>query len=194
LTDPINITKNNFTINGDAQSKLVGERNSANGMGLFNYPIQKIIVRNDGGAVIVAEAQYLSEYSYYDYYTQSFNRRIEYHFDNIVLMSVSANGTIDWSQVIRKDQSSVDDEGLYASFAYAISPDAISIFLNGDIGRNNEVVLFSIDYKGSLSTKKITRQGENISLIPKSGKQVDESVLIVPGINKKRVYLFKIEL
>ena len=193
LTNPTTLHKNNFTINGDAQSTLIGERNSGNSMGLFNYPIQKIILRNDGGAVIVAEAEYLSEYSYFDYYTQSFNRRVEFHFDNIVVMSVNVAGTIDWTQVIRKDQTSVDDEGLYSSFAYAINSDEISILINNDIGRNNEIVDYRIDSKGKISNKKITRQGDNISLIPRSGRQVDESTIIVPGINKKRIHLLKIE-
>lgn len=193
LLNPLTLTKNNFTINGDAQTKLIGERNTGNSMGLFNYPIQKIILRNDGGAVIVAEAEYLSEYSYFDYYTQSYNRRVEFHFDNIVVMSVNVSGAIDWTQVIRKDQTSVDDDGIYSSFAYGINSDEIAILINGDIGRNNEIISYRIDNKGQISNTKITRQGENISLIPRSGRQVDESTIIVPGINKKRVYLLKIE-
>jgi hypothetical protein len=33
-----------------------------------------------------------------------------------------------------------------------------------------------------------------MAIIPRSGKQVDESTVILPIINKKRLYLAKIEL
>lgn len=183
-----------YPIKGDAQLKLVGERNSGNGISLFSYPIQKVILRSDGGAVILAEAAYLSEFSYYDYFTQSFNRRVEYHFDNIVTFSINSNGTIDWSQVIRKEQVSMDDMGIYASFSSYLNSEEIGIIYNKDIGKNNIIVLKVINNKGQLSDINITKPGENMAIIPRSGKQVDESTVMIPIISKKRLYLAKIEL
>jgi hypothetical protein len=183
-----------YPIKGDAQLKLVGERNSGNGISLFSYPIQKVILRSDGGAVIIAEAAYMSEFSYYDYFTQSFNRRVEYHFDNIVTFSINSNGTVDWSQVIRKEQASMDDMGIYASFSSYLNTEEIGIIYNKDIGKNNAIVLKVINNKGQLSDRNVTKPGDNMVIIPRSGKQVDESTVMLPIINKKRLYLAKIEL
>lgn len=194
LTKPDSLSTYTYPIKGDAQLKLVGERNSGNGISLFSYPIQKVILRSDGGAVIVAEAAYLSEFSYYDYFTQSFNRRVEYHFDNIVTFSINSNGTIDWSQVIRKEQTSMDDMGIYASFSSYLNTEEIGIIYNKDIGKNNTIVLKVISNKGQLSESNITKPGDNMAIIPRSGKQVDESTIIIPTINKKRLYMAKIEL
>jgi hypothetical protein len=180
-------------IRSDSNQQLVGERNNSNGVGLFNYPVQKIIPRNDGGAVIVAEAAYLSEYSYYDYFTQSFNRRIEYHFDNIVVMSINARGNIDWSEVIRKDQTSMDDEGYYSSFCGMYDFDRMALIFNDDVGRNNIVVAHIIDNLGRLQVKKLSSISDNITIIPRSGKQVAESLVIVPATSRKRLYLARIE-
>ena len=91
----------NYSIQGSSLKELIGERNNS-GISLDNYTIQDLILREDGGALLVAEAQYLSEYSFYDQFTQTFNRRTEYHFDNIVLFSVSPEGIIDWCRVIKK--------------------------------------------------------------------------------------------
>jgi hypothetical protein len=184
----------NYPIGGDAQIKLVGERNSGGGISLFSYPIQKVVLRNDGGAVIIAEAAYLSEYSYYDYFTQSFSRRIEYHFDNIVAFSVNNEGEIQWSQMIRKEQTSLDDFGLYSSFDSYLNSDELGIVYNKDIGRNNEIAAVIINKAGQQTTKRVTKIGDNITILPRAGKQIDASAIVIPGISKKRLQLIQIEL
>lgn len=180
-------------IRSDAQQKLIGERNNSNGVGVYNYPIQKVILRKDGGAVVVAEAAYLSEYSYYDYFTQTFNRRIEYHFDNVLILSVNANGAIDWSEVVRKEQASMDDEGYYSSFCAMYDRDRMALVYNDDISRNNQVVSYVIDNLGKIQVKKLSGISDNITLIPRSGKQVAESLIIVPATSRKRLYLARID-
>jgi hypothetical protein len=184
----------NYPIGGDAQIKLIGERNSGGGISLFSYPIQKVVLRNDGGAVIIAEAAYLSEYSYYDYFTQSYSRRIEYHFDNIVAFSVNNNGEIQWSQMIRKEQTSLDDFGLYSSFDSYLNSDELGIVYNKDIGRNNEIAAVVINKSGQQTTKRVTKMGDNITILPRAGKQIDASAIVIPAISKKRLQLIQIEL
>ncbi len=181
-------------IDESARMKLVGERNSGANTGLYTYPIRKLVLRSDGGAVIIAEAAYYSEYSYYDYFTQSFTRRTEYHYDNVVIMSIHTDGTIDWSGVLRKDQVSMDDGGFLSSFNTVLQSDHIDLLYNSDNGRNNEVSLFTINNKGVTEQKSVTRTSEHITIIPQSGKQVDENTLITTAIQKKRLFLVKFEL
>ncbi len=190
--DPLEIKY--YPIGGDAQIKLVGERNSGVGISLFSYPIQKVVLRNDGGAIIIAEAVYLSEYSYYDYFTQSFSHRIEYHFDNIVTFSVNNEGEIEWSQMIRKEQTSLDDFGLYSSFDNYLNSNEMGILYNKDIGRNNEITAVIINKTGQQTIKRITKIGDNITILPRAGKQIDESAIVIPAISKKRLHLIQIEL
>jgi hypothetical protein len=181
-------------IDDNARIKLVGERNSGANTGLYSYPIRKLILRSDGGAVVVAEAAYYSEYSYYDYFTQSFTRRIEYHFDNVVIMSIHSNGTIDWSTVLRKSQETLDDGGVFSSFATVLQSDRIDLIYNKDMSRSNQVASFSVDNKGVNTLKNVTRPENNFIIVPQSAKQVDENVLVVAVIQKKKLYLLKITL
>lgn len=194
LQQPTALQVNTGKLSNDARMRLVGQRNSGGGISLYNYPIQRVIPRSDGGALVIAEAAYLSEYSFYDYFTQTFNRRIEYHFDNILALSVNANGSIHWGQLIEKEQTSMDDEGLYSSFNTLLTPEDLSVVFNNDIGRNNEIVCHSINAKGELSLKRFSKSGDSISILPRSGRQVDENTLIVPAITRKRLYLVKLEL
>ncbi|MBK7886191.1 MAG: hypothetical protein IPJ86_02475 [Bacteroidetes bacterium] len=181
-------------LTNDAQLKFVGQRNTGGGVSLFKYPIQRVIPRSDGGSLVIAEAAYLSEYSFYDYFTQTFNRRVEFHYDNILALSVNANGTIHWSQLIQKDQTSMDDEGLYSSCNIVLSPEELIVIFNKDIGRNNEIVGHAINARGQLTIRTFSKKSDSISILPRAGKQVDENTIIVPAVTKKRLFLVKIEL
>jgi hypothetical protein len=184
------------TVNIDesARIKLIGERNSGANTGLYSYPIRKTVLRSDGGAVVIAEAAYYSEYSYYDYFMQSFTRRIEYHFDNVVIMSIHTNGTIDWSAVLRKSQETLDDGGLFSSFSSVLQSGQIDLIYNKDLSRSNEVAVFSVDNKGNATQNTISRPEQHITILPQSGKQVDENTLIIGVVQKKKLYLMKVEL
>jgi hypothetical protein len=185
---------NSGKLNNEAQLKFIGQRNTGSGASLISYPIRNVIPRNDGGAIIIAEAAYLSEYSFYDYFTQTFNRRIEFHFDNILTLSINADGTVHWSQLIRKEQTSMDDEGLYSSFNTVLTPDELTIIYNNDIGRSNEITGNSIDPKGEMKSKRISKKSDSISILPRAGKQVDENTFVCPAVTKKRLFLVKFEV
>lgn len=182
------------SIDDNARIKLIGERNSGSNTGLYSYPIRKLVLRSDGGAVVIAEAAYYSEYSYYDYFTQSFTRRIEYHYDNVVIMSIHTNGTIDWSAVLRKSQESLDDGGVFSSFTSVLQSNRIDLIYNKDLSRSNAVGLFTVDNKGVSDQLNLSSSESNIYILPQSGKQVDENTLIVAAIQKKKLYLMKVEL
>ncbi len=182
------------SIDDNARIKLIGERNSGSNTGLYSYPIRKLVLRSDGGAVVIAEAAYYSEYSYYDYFTQSFTRRIEYHYDNVVIMSIHTNGTIDWSAVLRKSQESLDDGGVFSSFTSVLQSNRIDLIYNKDLSRNNAVGLFTVDNKGVSDQSNVSSSESSIYILPQSGKQVDENTLIVAAIQKKKLYLMKVEL
>jgi hypothetical protein len=194
LHNPNSLKVSTGKLSNDARMRLVGQRNSGGGISLYNYPIQRVIPRSDGGALVIAEAAYLSEYNFYDYFTQTFNRRIEYHFDNILALSVNQDGSIHWGQLIQKVQTSMDDEGLYSSFNTILTPDDLSVVFNNDIGRNNEIVSHSINAKGELVVKRFSKTGDSVSILPRSGRQVDENTMIVPAITKKRLFLVKLEM
>ncbi len=178
-------------IDSNTQIKLLGERNSGYDIGLVSYPIQNIILRNDGGAVIIAEASYTTDYAYYDYFTQSYTRRIEYHFNNIVAISVNANGSIHWLDVIRKSQESEDDGAVFSSFGFMLSPEEIILIYNSDISRYSEVVAQRISNTGVQKEDKPVPPGDRVLLLATSGKQVSENEIIIPCISRKKLMLVK---
>ncbi len=179
-------------IDSDTRLKILGERNRNYDVGLVNYPIQKIILRNDGGAVIIAEAFYAQDYSYYDYFTQSYTRSVEYHYNNIVAASVNPNGTIHWLNVIRKNQVSTDDGGAYSSFCPVLTDMDLAMIYNSDISRSSEVMTSRITTTGTRGSTDKIRVSNKLLLYSRSGKQVSANEAIIPCISRKKLMLARI--
>ncbi|MBT8195111.1 MAG: hypothetical protein HKO56_08760 [Bacteroidia bacterium] len=161
--------------------------------GLSDYKIHDVILRNDGGAVIVAEAAYESTYSYYDYFTNSYTQRTEYYFANIFLASINADGTLDWYHVIKKSQYSRDDGGVYSSFVPMITSQEILMLLNTQMDRSNEVMAYGMNNMGDDYQKLLLESKEHIRLLPTAGKQITASSIVIPVLVKKKLALAKFE-
>lgn len=68
-------------------------------------PQDGIVLRSDGGLLLIAEKFYLTYQSYRDMYGYLVERPI-YHYDDIILTSVSASGEIEWHAIVEKMQQS----------------------------------------------------------------------------------------
>ncbi len=180
-------------LNNNLHVKLISSEYDNDIRGLSDYIIHDVILRSDGGAVIIAEAAYETEYSYYDYFTQSYTRRTEYFFANIFLASINADGTLDWYNVIKKSQFSRDDGGAYSSFVQMITSQEILMLLNTEMNRNNEVMAYGINNSGEEYQKLLLESKEHVLLMPTAGKQITSSSIVIPVLVKKKLALAKFE-
>ncbi len=114
---------------------------------LYRYRLDDLILRSDGGAVLIAEQFFVYErsdryYSYYDYYYPSpfyydpyYRRTIYYNYNDIIVVNIRPDGEIEWTAVIPKRQSTIDDGGYFSSYAMAVVRDRI-FFVYNDNARN----------------------------------------------------------
>jgi hypothetical protein len=170
---------------------LAGQNLDRSYAGIENLNIEKLILRNDGGVVMVSEISYVTDYSYFDYFTQNYIRNYEYHFNNVIALSVNADGTIDWDAVLRKNQVSTNDYGKYASFSLAQTDSDISLIYNTRADRNNAVSYFSIQNNGQSDSKEIIKPEDRILIIPFAAKQISADELVVPCWNRKKMLMAK---
>ncbi len=127
---------------------------------LFDYSIDKLITRSDGGVIMVAEQYFIDEQfrnnynnygyggygfgnsayyspysSYYDPYGYNRNnRRPDYYFNynDIIVVNIQPDGEIAWSARIPKRQTSVNDFGEYSSYGMSIVADKLYFIYNDD--------------------------------------------------------------
>jgi hypothetical protein len=68
-------------------------------------PVDGIILRSDGGVLLLAERFYITLQSTRDIYGYWVDREI-FHYDDVILTSVSADGAIEWTSIVEKMQQS----------------------------------------------------------------------------------------
>jgi hypothetical protein len=95
------------------------------GRELRNFYLNKIVLRSDGGVLLLAEKFYITYRSYRDPYGYWVDREV-YHYEDVILTSVSADGKIEWQQIVEKTQISENPSTL--SYFNAMSQQGAHIF------------------------------------------------------------------
>ena len=126
---------------------------------LYDYSIDKLITRSDGGVIMIAEQYFIDErlrnnnnfgygnwgspfYNPYAYssiydpygYRNGNNRQPDYYFNynDIIVVNIQPDGEIAWSARIPKRQTSVNDFGMYSSYGMSIVADKLYFVYNDD--------------------------------------------------------------
>ncbi len=125
-----------ITQNMRVKDKLKAKKKEAKGknIGLAEYDIRDIILREDGGAVLVAEQFFITQSTYTD---ANGNTRTTYyyHYNDIIVVNINAEGQIEWTEKIAKRQTTGNDGGFYSSYALSVTNDKLYFIFN-DNGRN----------------------------------------------------------
>ncbi|MEZ4960829.1 MAG: hypothetical protein R2830_13485 [Saprospiraceae bacterium] len=165
------------------KAKEAEERNDVRrGAELYNYSLDELILRSDGGAVLVAEQFYIEQETYRDnpfgyypygfYSPYSFRSNIQtdyyYHYNDIIVVNIRPTGEIEWASRIPKQQETKNDGGYYSSYAMSIVRDKLYFLFNDNArnystdrkenrfynynGSESIIVLAQLNTKGELKT------------------------------------------
>ncbi|MFT5383930.1 MAG: hypothetical protein ACI81W_001330 [Saprospiraceae bacterium] len=130
--------------------KAEREGNTKKQVELFSYSLDNLVLRSDGGALLIAEQYYVQSqrdndyygsglYSGYfnprrGYYNNSVNQvEDHYNYNDIIVVNIKPTGEIEWAARIPKRQETIDDGGYYSSYAMSIVKDRIFFVFNDNI-------------------------------------------------------------
>lgn len=176
-----------------------GERNRKRA---FNdYQVRQLIVRNDGGFVLLAEDFFISTrnsynqgFGYYSWYYPTMSASVrEYNYGDILAISCNGNGEPEWAEFIRKIQYSQEDGGLFSSYALINTGGALGFLFNDFNTSRSKIQLASLDAAGKVSVSSLTGfSNEDPDWLPKSGKQVSAKEFVVPCLKRNQICFAKI--
>lgn len=186
--------------------EFIGEKKAERGKELFNYNINQFIARPDGGSIIVAEQVVKNVTCYTDPRTGFQNCNDNYYYNDLIIVSFNADGSIQWTKRVPKTQHSINDNGFYSSYIIAYVDGTLHLAynenpLNFDKDddhhhrtmtnvRKSIVAHVSIEKDGKSKMGRLFNAGENTVVIrPKIHKQSADSRVIIYG-QKKKVYRF----
>lgn len=203
--------------------KAEEEGNSKRSAELYQYSLNDLILRSDGGAVLVAEQYYVERrednyysnsgfYDPYGYRGNQYRENVDYYYNynDIIVVNIKPNGEIQWASRIPKRQETRNDGGYYSSYAMAIVRDKICFVYNdnaknfgaknnnrryGFNGSNSILTLTEVGMDGSVNTYPISSNREQeVITRPKICKQIGKRKVAIFGERGKRFKFGKLEL
>lgn len=164
---------------------------------LYKFALNDLILRSDGGALLVAEQYYIYQRSYRDFWYGTFRYDYFYHYNDIIVVNIRPDGEIDWATRIPKQQITVNDGGYYSSYAMSIVRDKIYLIFNDSSrnfsegnrnriynydGRNSVVALTEISIDGTWDIKPLF-QNREVDLVtrPKVCQQIERRAMVIYG-------------
>ncbi len=163
----------------------------------FNeFVVTNLVLRNDGGFVMVSEQQYVTArgsytpgWGYYSFYYSPFMAPSvrEYHYNDLFAASYDGDGNREWHAFVRKDQYSQEDGALFSSFALLNSGGSLH-FLFNDFNRTRSVMqLATLDAAGAVTTTPLTagQTRDDRDWLPRSSRQVASRAVMVPCLRRR---------
>ncbi len=139
---------------------------------LYRFALDDLILRSDGGALLIAEQFYVQEYTNpvggysAGRFNNNYQREFYYYYNDIIVVNIKPDGGIEWATRIPKRQVTRNDGGYFSSYAMSIVRDKLYFVYNDNRrnleednrrlhnfdGRNSIVVLSEINKTGDLIT------------------------------------------
>lgn len=198
-----------ITQNMSRKAEKKAKKKSAKGesVELYNYNLENIILRDDDGAILIGE-QYFVDIRTYTIVDANGNRSTRtdyiYHYNDIIVISISPSGEIEWTEKIPKVQVTSNDHGFYSSYALTVTDDMLYFIYNDHAenlspvadkerkvknftrGKNSVVTLARMDTDGRFVREALFKNKEvDIMTRPKVCEQISKKQMIVFGQRKK---------
>lgn len=154
---------------------FLSDRQIENGKELKNFYLDDIILRSDGGLLLIAERFYITYNSFLDLYGYWVDQKI-YHYDEIIVNSLGADGSLEWSAVVFKRQSSDNNEHL--SYVDVVSGADLYLIYQYQPKRETETLYYnavSMDGKVEERAPFLGIMPDNTLLFPRLCEQISNS-------------------
>jgi len=163
---------------------------------LYNLDVQDLVLREDGGVLLLAEENKEFERLAYggrrDYYGSS-RFSVDYYYEDLVLISINADGTSHWQKLLPKRQYSNDDEAAYSSYFLFKNPSFLRILYNDEIRNENTVSEYILNGIGDITRRSLmSTDNQKLKLQIKNAVQTGSNELVVPSVRGKRLKLVRL--
>lgn len=173
------------SLTGKRKKKLVG---------IQNFDICQVVLRKDGGAILIAEQRFSYESASAFYEEERGSPQADYLYENILVASIHPSGKVYWKDVLFKSQSSENDEARYSSFFPVMTNSNIRFVYNDHIAWDTSIFEYVINSQGQVRRNVVTHQERKNGLLPQlsSGLQVSASEVLALSERDQKLRVLKI--
>jgi hypothetical protein len=186
----------NLPFDSEIARKVTG---SADGLtkGLEDLDIRNLLLRHDGGVVVLLEEFKKAERGIsgqqFQFGPMGARFITDYFYEDLIAVSLHPDGRLDWQDVFPKKQYSQDDDGIFSSVYVMRAPDQINLVFNDEIAFENTVSAYRINHRGQMARMSVlSTDYQKLKLIFKEARQTGVRELIVPSERSGKLKLVKI--
>jgi hypothetical protein len=222
LADKKNITSsvtNSIAFNDDLRSEAKGS-NSSTKTAFNDYFLRNIVMREDGGFILTAESVYSTSrggnpYNRWDYIgspyagefvpvgsnpyyypwwrSRGIGQSTRYYSDNVLVLSFSNNGSMEWSNLVRKSQYD-DNTDNFLGYTMMNTGSELHFLYNLQEKRNLMLSDQSIEPSGQLTRRPTLKNlDKGYDFMPRFGKQIGAKTIIFPCQYRNYICFAKVE-
>lgn len=181
--------------NDEFVTNLMG-KNIENNKGVHDISVQSIILRRDGGAVLICERNRELSRSLGTNRTIDLGVRqiVDHYYDDLVVISIHPDGKTHWKTILHKKQYSQDDNGIYSSYFLFKTPASIRLLFNDEIRYENTVSEYIVSGSGDFDRKSLmSTENLDLRLRFRDATQLNANEVVIPSERRSRLRLVKLQ-
>lgn len=166
-------------------------------IGISEISIQDLILRRDGGVLMIAERNKSfsrRNASYNSFYTPDnpAGYQVDYHYNDVMLISAHPNGEIHWRELLRKRQFSQDDDAKYSSYFLMRGGNSLRFLYNDEVKSDTNVNEYLVLGTGQSKRKSLFNTEEKeVYLLFRYAIQISASEFLVPSERRGELRLVR---
>jgi len=176
---------------------IEGKKYNKKNPGIDELSVRDLVLRRDGGGLIITERNRQLERRSNASRTQVLNSYgirplVDYHYDELIVFSVHPDGEPHWSNILHKKQYSQDDGGVYSSYLLLENPRSLRFLFNDEIRFENTVSEYVVNGRGEFDRNSLFNTRDlDLRLRFRDGIQVAANEVILPSEHRNKLRLVK---
>lgn len=177
---------------------VIGKHRKVKRDGFAEVDIQEIVLRSDGGILLIAERnrQYVRQGSTMatSYTGQNqIGEQIDYYYNDLLVFSIHPTGELHWKDILHKKQYSQDDNARYSSYFLLKTRSNLRFLYNDEIKQENVVNEYIVTGVGEPDRKNIMNTaGAELMLVMKNALQISADEVVIPSERRRQLKLVKL--
>ncbi len=192
-TDKHKLSLNPFS--EDFTKEYLQKKNVGPATGIASTEIQDMVLRKDGGVLIIGERIETKQRGSVAVPFRNGNQdgiKADYYYDQVFVSSIHPDGKEHWTEIIQKKQYSFDDGAIYSSFYKFVSKNGLHLLFNDEVRNHSTISDFTIKGNGKYKRRAILNTvGVDIKLRVRDALQTGANEIVIPSQYRNKLRMVK---
>lgn len=163
------------------------------GRGIDDAWVEQLIVRRDGGLLMVAERRrelQRGTAANRGFFREGSRLVMDFFYDDVFVIATQPDGTVHWRTVLHKKQYSQDDDGIFSSYFMFFSADKVRFLFNDEIKYENTCSEYILLPNGNFDRNSLfSTSNQSLRLRFRDAIQLNAGECLIPSESRGKLRL-----